>query len=106
MVNDPTWLERALAWLLFPPTIWGAVGGFGSAYRANKGWRESVARIVGGVAISNMVGPVVAAYVPFEWQPTCYGAIGFGGWEFAGHMYEVVAQALEKKLKHKMGGGD
>ena len=96
-------LDRALAALLLPATLYGAGGAFISARRAGKPLRHSIVEVFGGAFTANMMADLVAGNVPQEWLPICFFLVGWGGRDLVGRLYEATARALERRIERKIG---
>lgn len=95
-------LERGLAWLLMPATIYGAGGAIINAARSGKNWKQVCFEGAGGVVAANMVGPLITAHSPETWHYTLYFFVGWGGLELVGRIYEAGVSALERRIQNRI----
>ena len=104
MDNITSLLDRILAVMLLPATLYGAGGAFIRARRTGKPLRQSIVEVIGGAFTANMTAELVVKNVPLEWWPICFFLVGWGGLELVGRLYEALAQALERRIQRKIGG--
>lgn len=95
-------LDRLLALLLLPATLYGAGGAFMHARRKGKPLRQTVIEVVGGAFTTNMMSDIIVGNAPGAWQPVCFFLVGWGGLELVGRLYEALAQALEKRIRENI----
>lgn len=106
MTDLKTTLDSILAWLLLPTTLFGAGGAAIRALRQGKCAKQVLAETIGGVVVSNMLGPVIAKNMPEHWHYTLFFLAGFGGLELVGRIYEAIASGLEQRARNKAAGED
>lgn len=95
-------LQRGLAWLLMPATLYGAGGGIIKAIRHGKNWKQVILEGTGGVVAANVVGPFIASNSPETWHYTLYFFVGWGGLELVGRIYEAAVSALEHRVQNRI----
>ena len=98
--------ERLLSWLLLPATLYGAAGAFVRSRRAGQPLRKTLLELVCGVLMTNAMAPAIESYLTASWHSTAYFLVGFGGVLLAERLYDVAAEALEKRLKRKLDGDE
>lgn len=108
MSEEITWLEKILAYVLFPATFWGAAGALTRSIRTRKNWKLWVTEMLGGVLTANMVCPLIVEHVDDKWHHTLFFLVGWGGLELIGRLYEASASALERRIQKKINpeGGE
>lgn len=106
MQDNLSLIERALAFLLLPATIWGAGGAFIHSARKGRTPLQVVFEAVGGAFTTHMLAPLVARYVSPDMHPIVYFFIGWGGLEFVGRLYEAGASALENRIRDTINPPD
>ena len=97
-------IDRILALLLLPATLYGAGGALMSARRKGKLIRQSFVEVVGGAFTAHMLTPVVVSYVPDVWHSVVFFLVGWGGLELVSRLYEAAATAIETRITKKIGG--
>ena len=96
--------ERLLSWLLLPATLYGAAGAFVRARRMSQPLRKTLIELISGVMMTNAMSPAIESYLTASWHSTAYFLVGFGGVLLAERLYDVAAEALEKRLQKKLDG--
>ena len=102
MQDSMNFLERVLAWLLLPTTIYGAGGAILHSVRKRRSPTQAVLEAFGGIITTNMLGPVIQSSAPEMWQFSLYFLVGWGGLEAVGRLYEAVVQAFEKRIQNQI----
>ncbi|MDL2315493.1 hypothetical protein LJC59_00220 [Desulfovibrio sp. OttesenSCG-928-A18] len=99
-------LDRILAWLLLPATLYGAGGALMHAGRKKQPVRKTIVELTGGAITANMVCPLVQHYTPEQMHYTLFFLVGWGGLELVGRLYEAIAAALEARIRRRLGEGE
>lgn len=98
------WLERTLALLFVPATLYGGCGALMRSRRDKRPLRQVVSEVTGGALTAHMLTPVIVSAIPAEWHAVCFFLAGWGGLELVGRLYEAVAHGVEERLRHKIAG--
>lgn len=104
MDNITDFFDKVLALMLLPATIYGAGGAFMNAKHNGKSLRQTAIEVVGGAITTNMLAPLIDKYTPLEAHYTLFFFAGWGGLKLVSRLYEAAAQALERRIKRKIGG--
>ena len=99
-------IDRILALLLLPATLYGAGGALMSARRKGKPMKQTLVEVIGGAFTANMTGNIIVSNVSSDWQSICFFLVGWGGLELVGRLYEAAATALERRIIKNIGGGN
>lgn len=97
--------ETFIAWLLLPPTLYGAGGAMLRAARTGRSWKQIVLETLGGVIVANMVGPLLSVHAPEYWHGTLYFLAGWGGLELVAWGYELAVKVAEARVHKRIGSG-
>lgn len=106
MQDNLTLLDRALAFLLLPATVWGAGGALFHSSRKGRTPLQVLFEGIGGAFTTHMLSPFVVKYVPPDMHPIIYFYLGWGGLEFVGRIYEAGASALENRIRNTINPPD
>lgn len=98
------WLERVLAMLFVPATLYG---GGGALLRRRKDTRtlgQVLSEVSGGALTAHMLAPIIQKTASEDWHAVCFFLAGWGGLELVGRIYEAVANGVEDRIRHKIAG--
>lgn len=96
-------VSKVLTFALLPATVYGAGGAFIQARRNKRPARQTLLEVIGGVITANMLSPLVQDATPEKLHFTLFFLVGWGGLELAGRMYEALANALERRIRQRLG---
>ena len=96
-------LDAFLSWLLLPATLYGAGGAMLRAARTGRSWKRIGLETLGGIAVANMAGPLLAVHAPGHWHATLYFLAGWGGLELVAWAYDQAVRIIETKLRKRLG---
>ena len=99
-------LDRILAWVFLPATLYGAGGALINARRSGKSIPQTIAEAVGGAVTANVVMPLVQDFAPERWHYTLFFLVGWGGLEAVGRLYGAALSALERRIQHQINPHD
>ena len=66
--------------------------------------RQVLSEVLGGALTAHMLAPIIQGAVPEDWHAVCFFLAGWGGLELVGRLYEAIAEGVEDRVRHKIGG--
>lgn len=106
-------IDKILAWLFLPPTMYGAAGAVFTAVRS-RGCSKSRLRCVvigavnlfGGVVTSTITAPIIVAYLPDPWHPMSFFLSGMGGVATMEWALDLGKRFVEARLLRRVDDGE
>lgn len=98
------WLERLVAMFFVPATLYGGGGALLRRRKDRRTLGQVLSEVSGGALTAHMLAPIIQKSVSEDWHAVCFFLAGWGGLELVGRLYEAIANGVEDRIRHKIGG--
>lgn len=96
------WIERLLALLFVPATLYGGCGALMRRRKDSRTLRQRISEVGGGALTAHMLTQIIQDMTPEAWHAVCFFLAGWGGLELVGRLYEAIADGVAERLRRRI----